>query len=323
VSALEEARDRWVTDKAAFDEYGAMLAERLRETCRHAGILVEVANRTKAIDQVLRKLIRRPEYSYDTLPDLVGVRAVLRFRYEIPRVISLANDMFQCSEPDDKSVRLAEEGVGYLSVHVDATLRERDGNAATFPPGRFRAEIQVRTLAQHLWAEMAHDTFYKTDEVTFSDELKRRINLMSGLLEIADNEFQRLDREVAEVPDISDVRLLKALEAEYYRFTAMRGDPDLSLDVIKLLRPLYSEERHSIPVMIHEFVNDRIETIQHVFDQQTKIPIDRSAFFFQPEVLMLYERLEHDPLSVRVAWQNAFPDTELERVAHAFGISFD
>jgi hypothetical protein len=38
---------------------------------------------------------------------------------------------------------------------------------------------------------------------------------------------------------------------------------------------------------------------------------------------MIYERLEYDPLAVREVWQESFPDAELERIAHAFGISFE
>ena len=46
-------------------------------------------------------------------------------------------------------------------------------------------------------------------------------------------------------------------------------------------------------------------------------------FLFQPEALMIYDRLETDPLSVREAWSGHFPDSELERMANVFGFSFD
>ncbi len=38
---------------------------------------------------------------------------------------------------------------------------------------------------------------------------------------------------------------------------------------------------------------------------------------------MIYERLETDQLATRKAWNERFPETELERVANTFGISFD
>ena len=48
-----------------------------------------------------------------------------------------------------------------------------------------------------------------------------------------------------------------------------------------------------------------------------------SPFLYQPEVLMIYERLEADQLAARKAWVLRFPESELERIANVLGISFD
>ena len=58
---------------------------------------------------------------------------------------------------------------------------------------------------------------------------------MSGLIEVADREFDRLNRETALE---SGVELYVKLEAHYYKLTARRPDPELSLEVIRLLMPL-------------------------------------------------------------------------------------
>lgn len=52
-------------------------------------------------------------------------------------------------------------------------------------------EIQVRTVLQHAWAELSHDRNYKFRGVLPSN-LERRLFLMSGLLEIADNSINEL-----------------------------------------------------------------------------------------------------------------------------------
>jgi ppGpp synthetase/RelA/SpoT-type nucleotidyltranferase len=290
---------------------------------RARGLWADVQSRTKSIDSILRKLILKPEYTYDSLLDLVGVRVIVRYVHEVKQVSELVAGLFNCSEADDKAVRLAEDGVGYLSIHREARLKAADAEIERYPATQFRAEVQMRTLAQHLWAEMSHDTFYKTDERAISSELKRRINLMAGLLEVADNEFARLSGEVAELPDMLETGLLRRLEASYFQFAADRGNPDLSLEVIKLLLPLYAAEPATITAQIEEFVAARRATINAVFDEQRHLPERRSAFMFQPEVLMLYERLEHDAMAVRERWATMFPEHELEKIALAFGISFD
>ncbi len=42
-----------------------------------------------------------------------------------------------------------------------------------------------------------------------------------------------------------------------------------------------------------------------------------------PEVLMIYDRLEIGPVSIRKVWNEHSPEKEVERIANAFGISFD
>jgi hypothetical protein len=51
--------------------------------------------------------------------------------------------------------------------------------------------------------------------------------------------------------------------------------------------------------------------------------LDRSAFLFQPEALMIFDLLKKEPLSVRESWVEHYPPKELERIALAFGVTFD
>ncbi len=67
------------------------------------------------------------------------------------------------------------------------------------------SEIQVRTILQHSWAEMEHDISYKSDQ-QIPNELQRRFLALAGLLEIADREFNSIQKE--------DERLRKKLEFE-------------------------------------------------------------------------------------------------------------
>ena len=57
-----------------------------------------------------------------------------------------------------------------------------------------KAEIQVRTILQHAWAEIEHDIQYKSVEV-IPTPIRRRFMALAGLLEIADREFQTIQNE--------------------------------------------------------------------------------------------------------------------------------
>lgn len=318
----EEVRREWEKDRPRFHAFGRIVARRLTRAAQQIGINASVSFRTKEVDSLIRKLIRKPEYSYETLGDKAGVRVVVRYRQQVSRIVCVAQELFSCGEPDDTAERLVEDRVGYLSTHIDVMFTAKDRGATRFPSDRYHAELQVRTLAQHLWSEMAHDTTYKSGNVVESD-LKRRVNLLAGLIEVADREFSRLEEEFSRVEAIPEVKLLKALEGQYFKLGAQKGDTDLSLDVIRNLWPLYGKTPEEIQAHLEQVLAEKAAIFKTVFSDATAAPRERSAFLFQPEVLMIYDLLNSQQYDLRRTWTQHYPERELERLAIAFGMSFD
>ena len=320
---VELARKSWAQEKASFAEFGELIAERLKLALRREGILAEVSARAKELDSLVRKLLLKPEHNYDSLPDKVGVRIVIRHLSDIPAVQQIMSRDFDHDPADDKARDQGTNRVGYLSVHVDHTrLKADDQQAVTFPPSKFFAEVQLRTLAQHLWAEMSHDDVYKNDETAnaLPSDLKRRVNLMAGQVEVADREFDRISKEIGQD---DAYRLLRALERHYYKLTTRRPNPELSLLVIKLLSPTFKDlTAPQIISQLDETFAKHAGMLEQIY-QDSDRAVDPSAFFFQPEALMIYDRLLHDRDETLSVWSTAFPPSELDRVANNFGISLD
>lgn len=111
----EEIRRKWATDRAQFHALGRIMADRLRKSVQKLGVSAEVSYRAKEVDSLLKKLISKPEYSYETLGDKAGVRIVTRYRKEISSVVAVAQQLFSCGEAEDTADRLAEDKVGYRS----------------------------------------------------------------------------------------------------------------------------------------------------------------------------------------------------------------
>jgi hypothetical protein len=214
--------------------------------------------------------------------------------------------------------------VGYQSVHLDGvSLPEGDPDIVRFPRDKFWVELQVRTLAQHLWSEMSHDTVYKNDETVsaLDPDVRRRVNLMAGQIEVADREFDRLNKEV---PSEANVLMLKALERHYYVLSSRRPDVELSLQVLKLLIPLYHENVKDIAERMEKFVAENKPFLEELYSQFNGVDVEsKNAFVSQPELLMIYERLLNDYTAMRKAWSQTYPEKELERIANNFGLSFD
>jgi len=86
--------------------------------------------------------------------------------------------------------------VGYLSVHFVASLSKQRNKLTEYSQIKnLKFEIQVRTLLQHAWAEIEHDKSYKFSGELRKD-LKRNFSLIAGVLELMDQEFEKLSDEI-------------------------------------------------------------------------------------------------------------------------------
>lgn len=97
----------------------------------------------------------------------------------------------------DTLERLKEDQFGYSSVHFVVELPQSWLAVPTMKElTGLKAEIQLRTTAQHIWAEASKVLQYK-NEGAVPSTLKRAIYRVSALLETVDLEFERVlsDRE--------------------------------------------------------------------------------------------------------------------------------
>ena len=118
-----------------------------------------------------------------------------------------------------------------------------------------------------------------------------------------------------------EATILEALERQYYRLTSRQPDRALSLDVIKLLRPLYDAPPADWCAYFQGLLQEKREFFGEVFSIAEDNP-QRSAFLFQPEILMIYDQLHKDPDRLRETWALQYPERELDRLASALGFSF-
>ena len=314
---LEYARSQWLRDEPLYGTFGKYIEKRLGALARRLGIPAAVSTRPKEIDSLLKKLLRKPHHSYETLGDKLGARVVVKRLKDIEALCLALPSEFACGMFENTADRLAEDQVGYLSIHVDIGLLPSDPQYDEF--SSVRGELQVRTLAQNLWSEMAHDISYKGG-TSVQATLKRRLHLLAALIEIADNDYQHVEDEIAKLPGMPELQILRALERQYYKLASKQSDTELSLQVIRLLWPLYGKSPEELAGHFERFFLDHRLVLEHVF---ADAPLsDRSAFLFQPEILMIYDQLEVMQYQLRSRWVEEFPERELERIALRFGHSF-
>jgi putative GTP pyrophosphokinase len=139
-----------------------------------------------------------PKYSdpLKQITDLAGVRIVTYFPATVEDVHRLIHDEFEVVERSDKAKGLIEdERFGYQSIHYLVRLSAQRAGLPEY--ARFAqaiAEVQVRTILQHAWAEIEHDINYKS-VTAIPREIRRRFMALAGMLEIVDKEFQSIQSE--------------------------------------------------------------------------------------------------------------------------------
>jgi hypothetical protein len=164
------------------------------------------------------------------------VRVIVLHRDDAERVLELVHDCFDCREEEDTSQRLGQKTVGYRGWHVFVLLRETDPKWTEFRD--IQAELQIHTQAQHLWSTMSHPIYKREADIPL--DLVRRMHLLAGLLELADDEFLRIEREIARSPGMEAVLVLETLERLFVKLVGLEWDRDFSLEVVRYLLPLYA-----------------------------------------------------------------------------------
>lgn len=310
-SVLESARRQWLAERPQFEAFGIFLKSRIQKAIANVGLHADVTSRAKEVHSLVKKLLLKPHHSYATMPDKAGVRVCVRFTREVAPIVAIVDGLFACIV--DKKGGVGDR-VGYSSVHLDTKLRENDPDVGLYPTGTFHAEVQVRTMAQHLWSEMDHE-IYKGDTVLPAD-LRRRAVLLAGILEVADEEFNRINEAALNMPEANELRILHALERQYFKLSSERGSAELSIAVIRALAPLYSPPPADWDAYFEALFAESggaFTTLYEIEDPEA------SAFLHQPEALLIYDRLRHDIYGLKNAWGEHFPPEELQRFAEKFG----
>ncbi len=225
--------------------------------------IAKVEGRVKDADECLRKFARKyraaleeagaPYEIQHFITDLIGVRVVCLYEDELPRVAQLVHKHFDVMEVTDKvsAVQGTEASFGYKGLHLDLRLKPVlavQDEAIAHAAAPF--ELQVRTIIQDAWSVLDHRIKYKK---SIPPELKRRINVLSALFELADREFRQ-------IRDATEAELRRADEepAEAENTGARSASPGAQLNAFTFLRiaqhffPEYDFDAARVDQFVHE-----------------------------------------------------------------------
>ena len=185
---MEEYRDRL----PLLREKEREVTGALRQALADADILVAaLESRIKSEESLRGKLaLKGGKYrDLSAVTDLIGLRVITFYVDDVDKVASAVERLFEVDWSNSVDKRKIHEidSFGYLSLHYICSV----------PGFPYRFEVQMRTLLQHAWANMNHDTGYKSG-VEIPSRYVRNLSRLAGMLELVDDEFSKIRGEIAD-----------------------------------------------------------------------------------------------------------------------------
>ena len=195
-----------------------------------------VSHRIKEFDSYSEKIDRKKyDNPVEQIEDFCGIRVICFYHSDLERIEKVILEEFDVLESIDKTANIEPDRFGYRSNHYIVKIKKEWASAPNYRGlENYKAEIQVRTILMHAWADIEHKLSYKKQE-QIPTEFRRKLYQLSALLEIADSQFQNLKNE-QEILKKSLVKEKKGVKV--FDFTT-----ELNLDSIQAYLDFVSPDR--------------------------------------------------------------------------------
>ena len=179
------------------------------------GEVTKIEGRVKDKEECIKKFHRKYQSTLETdeqpyeikdfISDLIGIRIVCLYEDQIPVVSQVLQRHFKTLDVTDKisAVESTEDSFGYKGLHMDLALNyEMASQPKYMAYADLHFEVQIRSLIQDAWSVLDHKIKYKR---SIPNDLKRRINILSALFELADREFKEIRNATTELMEQATV----------------------------------------------------------------------------------------------------------------------
>jgi len=214
---LHTGRHRFLLDRLLFgvvrgdyEELASTLESVLRRAATPVCPTALVQARAKSLDSFTEKCARKSHLYqsgvFANMTDLSAARVVLQTTSQVTRFCRFVEETFDIDweNSEDAGLRLGTAEFGYRSHHYIVSLKPGAAHILGVPVDADRlhgikAEIQVRTLAQHAVADTLHDRLYKSGVKPLARHEREQARIAS----ILENSDRVLDAFVSEFDEFA------------------------------------------------------------------------------------------------------------------------
>ena len=307
---------------AELDAWGMFIRATIRERVDWNKVSIQIeSSRAKDVQSAIGKIARK-NYSnpLEQMEDLVGVRFVVLISPhidEIAGIIENSGDLWHAKVARDPKEEAAAspESFSYQSKHyVVRSAKQLEYKGQIISAG-LPCEIQIRTIMQHAYAEITHDSIYKPSTGTVPTKALRFIASSMALIETTDHLFCETMRLLDEENRPRN-QLWAGLQELYNSFIGAAGlgyDEKLNLEVLDALNGYPSE---STLTEIKYMFDNRQALLSKII---ARIPSD--PFWSQPTSMLAYWLVGKDDSNAIDRWPFASAREALALVYSDLGVA--
>lgn len=181
----------------------------------------KIEGRIKDKEECIKKFQRKYQVELETkqqeyeikshITDLIGIRVVCLYEDDIEKIENALKEHFDIKSRTDKTheIEKTENLFGYKGLHLDLLLNDKRKELPEYQSIiKYQFEIQIRTIIQDSWSVLDHKIKYKK---SIPEQLKRRINTLAALFELADREFKEIrDKTLQEIETLDKIQKIQA-----------------------------------------------------------------------------------------------------------------
>lgn len=321
----EKLREEFLGIQDELEQWGKYVDSVLNEYVNNCFVSKEhlqmkACHRVKDVNSFCEKVSR---FDFKTpileITDKVGTRVVLLDRLDVEKVSAFikACDKWVCDKQTRDTESLIMEAPDMFTYQSDHFIvSPKDDYKTSVDRSLLTCEIQVRTILQHSYAEISHDTVYKKSADS-NHKAKRMLASSMAFIEAADEKFIQIYQELKEKSDFYE-SLLEQLTSLYKSIVAEYSEGTKGQEIAIRLLNIYSwENQRQIYEEINQFVEDPDNYLKNIIPDFSK----KCYLFNYPAVLVAFYGIRMIQQTTYSKWP--FTSETLDLIMKSMNISKD
>jgi ppGpp synthetase/RelA/SpoT-type nucleotidyltranferase len=319
--------DRWRKEGPIYAAWGRFVAGKLSDAIQgrvaptklELFLKLPVIPRVKDEVSLLQKAFYRNknyENPYEDIEDKVGLRFVVLLTDDIRTIESALNDQTDWiatlardfeHERDARPYEFDYQSLHYI-VRSSAAI-DFEGVAI---PYDLPCEIQIRTLLQHAYGELTHDTIYKPN-VRATPKLKRAAAKSMALIEATSDYFSSVNKVIQAI--LADTKKLSEFLAAKYATLTTQATAESPLNSLLI------DHYKSFVGVTFENDFEKWWRSKSYLESRISERAQSAALYRTPAVLLVYFCVSSAP--VRAKQDSPLTDNELQLIYSDLGLALN